>query len=441
MTPETPYWNQKIETMPREGLEEIQTRMLRDLVDRAYRESSFYRDLYRKAGVTPGDIRTLDDVRHLPFVDKSSAREAYPMGMLMVPIDRVREVHSATTPSRQMLPVYATGKDLEEWGERCARILWMTGLRRGDIIQNAFRFGLSTGGFGFHYGAMAAGMISVPASIGSTDRQIDLILDLGTTGITMMPSYAFYLGMRAHERGIDLARQSNLKVGLFGAEPTSVRMKERLGELLGLTAFGEYGMNEFLGPGMACQCLVERGMHAWADHFLLECIDPETGQPVPEGEQGELVWTWLSAEATAVIRYRSHDISRITWERCLCGRTHPRVRRIVGRTDGALSVGGYIIYPSKIQDVVHMFPEFGPFHVLIDSSRGLDCMTVRVEVKDGVRVPSRDLASRLRTAIRSYMTVTPLIEVMAPGTLAMGEGSACRILDYRRGSGRYGSSD
>jgi phenylacetate-CoA ligase len=288
---------------------------------------------------------------------------------------------------------------------------------------------------------MKAGMISVPTSTGSTDRQIDLILDVGTTGITMMPSYAFYLGMRAQERGIDLARESSLRVGLFGAEPTGTRMKERLGELLGLTAYGEYGMNECLGPGMACQCLVERGMHAWADQFLLECVDPSTGEPVSEGGQGELVWTWLSAEATAVIRYRSHDISRITWDRCGCGRTHPRIRRIIGRTDGALSIGGYIVYPSKIEDVVRLFPEFGPYHVILDSARGLDCLNIRVEVKDGVHVPSRELASRLTTAVRSYMTVTPVVEVMAPGTLTMGEGTSYRILDYRKGSGRYAEAD
>ncbi len=434
-------WNEKVETMPREELEKIQIRLLRDLLDRAARNSPYYRDLFRKAGVDVRDIRTLSDIRYLPFSDKHTLMDAYPAGHLMVPYSRVREVHSATTPSRQMLPVYSTEGDIERWGERCARILWMAGLRPGDILQNAFRFGLSTGGFGFHYGAMTAGIISVPASTGGTDRQIDFIRELGVTAITMMPSYAFYLGMRAYERGIDLARDSHLRVGLFGAEPTSARMKERLGELLGVKSFGEYGMNEFLGPGMACQCLVERGMHAWADDFLLECVDPATGEPVPEGEEGELVWTWLSAEATAVIRYRSHDVSRITWDRCLCGRTHPRIRRIVGRTDGALSIGGYVVYPSKILDVVQLFPEFGPCHALIDSARGLDCLTLRVEVRDGVHVPSSELARRLKTAVRSYLTITPVIEMMPAGTLAMGDGSSFRVLDYRRGSGRYGAAD
>jgi len=439
--PDGTYWNHKIETMPREGLEEIQTRLLRDLVARASRNSPFYGDLYRKAGVTPGDIKTLADIRHLPFVDKYVMQDAYPHGHLMVPWSEVRELHSATTPTRHIFPIYATEGDIGRWGERCARVLWMTGLRPGDIIQNAFRFGMSTGGFGFHYGAMTAGMTSVPASIGGTDRQIDLMLDLGVTGIAMMPSYAFYLGMRAHERGIDLAKDSRLRVGLFGAEPTGAQMKERLGELLGLTAYGEYGMNEFLGPGMACQCRVERGMHSWADDFLLECVDQETGEPVPEGNHGELVWTWLSAEATAVIRFRSHDMSRITWDRCLCGRTHPRVRRIAGRSDGALSIGGFIIYPSRIQDVILQMPELGPFHIILDSIRGLDQLFVKVEVRDGVRTPSTELSHRLTSAIRSYITVTPSVEIMPPGTLSMKEGTSYRVLDYRKGSGHYGAAD
>ena len=428
--------------MPRVRLEQLQGDMLRDLVKRAWDNSPFYRDLYRKAGISPEDIREIGDVRKLPFVDKFSVQKAYPEGLLLKPLAEMREMHSAASSTRQMIPVFTTEKDLDDWAERCARILWMTGLRPGDILQNAFRFGLSTGGFGFHYGALKAGMMSIPANTGNTDRQIDLILDLGVTAITMMPSYGLYLGMRAFERGIDLAAEANLNVGLFGAEPTSARMKERLGDLLGLTAFGEYGMNEFLGPGMACQCLIERGMHAWADHYLLECIDPETGDHVKEGNQGELVWTWLSAEGTAVIRYRSYDISRVTWEVCRCGRTHPRVRRIVGRADGALSVGGYVVYPSKLQDVLGLFPEVGPFHVVLDSEKGLDCLNIRAEVRKGFSADPADLAARVTYAVRSYLTVTPKVEIVPRGVLALGpEDPPYRVLDYRRGSGRYGAVD
>ena len=433
------YWDEEIETMPRKQLERMQLERLKGQVQRAYSTSTFYRELYQKAGVRPEDIRSLEDVRKLPFVDKTSAQDAYPFGMLVCELGKIRELHSATTPSRQFLPVYATKKDLSDWAQRCARVLWMVGLRPGDSIQNSFRFGLSTGGFGFHYGAMKAGMISIPASTGGTDRQIDLIVDLGVKAVAMMPSYGFYLAMRAHERGIDLARDGDLKVGLFGAEPTSPQMKDRLGELMGLTAYGEYGMNEFLGPGMACHCLHKKGMHTWADHFLVECVDPDSGEVVPEGIPGELVWTWLTAQGTAMIRYRSHDISSVTWERCPCGRTHPRITRISGRTDGALSIGGYIVYTSKLQDVMGLFPEVGDFHVILDSVKGLDCMTIRAQLRVGAGVEAERLALRICSAIRSYVVVTPRVEVVPAGTLGTEVGeSRFRMIDYRRGSGRYG---
>ncbi len=437
-----PYWNRALETMPRERLEKMQARMLREVVERAYRKSIFYRDLYRDAGIMPSDIRTLEDVRKLPFVDKAAIASTYPFGMRMCDQSKVRSLHAATTTTRHIVPIFATALDLDHWAERCARILWMVGLRPGDFLQNAFRFGLSTGGIGFHLGAKRAGIISIPASTGGTDRQIDMIMDLGVQGIAMMPSYALYLGLRAQERGIDLAGESSLKVGLFGAEPTSVRMKRRLAELLGLEAFGEYGMNEFLGPGMACQCAVKHGMHAWADHYLVECIDPATGEPVAEGEPGELVWTWLNAEGTAVIRYRSHDLSEVTWEPCPCGRTHPRVRRISGRNDGALSIGGYIVYPSKIAHVMELFPEVGTFQVILDSVKGLDCFTIMVEPEKGAEVDPVRLAGRLQSAVKSYVVCTPMVHVVPRGSLGLvGADPPYRIIDYRRSSGRYGGAE
>jgi phenylacetate-CoA ligase len=277
MTADRPFWDPERETMPREGLEKLQGELLRGLVERAYRESPFYRDLYDRAGVKPGDIRTVHDARLLPFTGKRLVMDTYPFGLLIGRQADVRELHAGTSPRRHIMPVFATEKDLDDWGERCARQLWMTGLRPGDSIQNAFRFGLSTGGFGFHYGALKMGMLSLPVSTGGTDRQIDFLVDLGVDAITMMPSSAMFLGMRAAERGIDLALEGKLRVGLFGAEPYSAQMKARLEELLGLEAYNEYGMNEFLGPGMACECSLHDGLHAWADHFLLECVHPATG--------------------------------------------------------------------------------------------------------------------------------------------------------------------
>ncbi len=450
------FWNPEIETMPREALEDIQAGLLRSLVERAYEKSPFYASLFRQAGVAPSDIRELSDVRKLPFTDKRSVAGTYPFGLLLAETADLREVHAGTTHHRQILPVWATQKDLDDWGERCARHLWMTGLRPGDSIQNAFRFGLSTGGFGFHYGARKMGMLSIPASTGGTDHQIDALVDLGVTAITMMPSYAMFLGMRAAERGIDLARDGALKVGLFGAEPYSAETKAKLTEVLGLEAFNEYGMNEFLGPGMACECPLHQGLHAWVDHILLECVDPETGEPVKEGAPGDLVWTNLAAEAMGFIRYRSHDLSRVHWEKCACGRTHPRIQPIGGRSDEILSIGGYVVYPQRFEEVLGTFPQLGAFHVLLDSVKGLDALTLRVEMNEE-EVPQTAAVKRLRErvaeAVKSYVGVTPRVDLVSCGALHLdrpgdrpggrpggraGEGARFRVLDYRKGSGKYG---
>jgi len=447
---ERPFWNPERETMPRERLEELQQGLLPGLLSRAVAHSPFYRRLYANAGAEPGDIRTLADLRRLPFADKRAVQDTYPFGMLICDRALVREVHAGTTPRKHILPVYATANDLDAWGERCARQLWMTGLRPGDSIQNAFRFGLSTGGFGFHYGAQRIGMLSIPASTGGTDRQIDSLIDLGVTAITMMPSYAMFLGMRAQERGIDLALEGALAVGLFGAEPYSAQMKARLEELLGIEAFNEYGMNEFLGPGMACECPLHDGLHAWADHFLLECVHPATGEPVPEGAPGELVWTHLSAEAMGVIRYRSHDLSRVTWEVCPCGRTHPRFTPIGGRSDEILSIGGYVVFPQRFGEVIGTFPGLGPFAVILDSVRGLDALTLRVETREDEVADNpevRRLRARIEEAVRSYVGITPRVDLVSAGALNLANhepggpplaGPVFRILDYRKGSGRYG---
>jgi phenylacetate-CoA ligase len=447
-----PYFDPRAETMPREALEEMQGRLLRDLVARACERNPFYRRLYREAGVRPADIRSVSDVRRLPFTDKRAVQDAYPFGLLLCERPLLRELHAGTSPRKQILPVWATAGDLAAWAARCARILWMAGLRPGHRIQNAFRFGLSTGGFGFHYGAQAMGMLSLPASTGGTDAQIDALVDLEVDAIAMMPSYAMYLGMRAQERGIDLALRGKLKVGLFGAEPYSAQMKGRLEELLGLVSFNEYGMNEFLGPGMAAECPRREGLHAWADHFLLECVDPASGEPVAEGEAGELVWTHLSAQAMGVIRYRSHDLSRVTRDVCACGRTHPRFTPIGGRSDEVLSIGGYVVYPSRFAEVISSFRELGRFAVILDSVRGLDRLTLRVEAKPAAApgdAASRHLRARVEEAVRSYVGVTPRVELVEPGDLGLerrrterpagAEGRPhFRIIDYRKGSGRYG---
>ncbi len=259
-------------------------------------------------------------------------------------------MHSTSGTTGKPTPIWVTRRDMDAWAQRNARSMWMVGLRPSDLLQNCFGYGLPTS-IGLQYGAQQAGIGVVPAGIGRHELLVDLIVDLGVTAICTTPSYALYLADKALERGIDLARDSRLRIGLFGAEPWPESGRERLSAALGVDAFNEYGMGEFLGPGMACECPVKEGMHVWSDHLLVECVDPVTCEPVADGEPGELVWTSLTSDSMAMIRYRSHDISSLSWEPCACGRTHPRIGRITGRSDDALSIGGLVVFPSQIEEV------------------------------------------------------------------------------------------
>ncbi len=319
------YFQEEIETLPKEQLRALQLQRLQAIVQRAYVQNRFYRTLYDEAGVKPSAIQSLEDIQKLPFLEKKTVRVAYPYGMALVQRGGdggALEMHATSGTTGKSVPVFATKKDIEYWANLNARELWMVGMRPGDVLMNCYGYGLPTGGFGFHYGAMAMGAMAIP--MGSDARQhermIDFILDFGVKAVCMTPSVGLYLGNKAREHGVDF-RESSLKIGLFGAEPWPWETRLKLEEYLGLTAYDEFGMTEFLGPGMTCECRERDGMHAWADAFLVECIDPETGAWVEEGKDGELVWTWLAADGTAMIRYRSRDLSRTWWEdRCACGR-------------------------------------------------------------------------------------------------------------------------
>jgi phenylacetate-CoA ligase len=343
------------ETLAPGALRALQLERLQGAVAAACDGSTVYRDLCRVAGVEPADVRTLDDVRLLPFIDKHTLRDTYPAGLRICGLETIIEVHSTSGTTGKPTPIWATQHEMDAWALRNARTVWMVGLRPHDLLQNCFGYGLPTS-VGLQYGAQRAGVGVVPAGIGRQELLIDLIMDLGVTAICTTPSYGLYLADKARERGIDLARDSKLRIGLFGAEPWPESGRDRLTEAMGVDPFNEYGMGEFLGPGMAAECPAKNGMHVWSDHLLVECIDPETCAPVPDGAAGELVWTSLTSDSTAMIRYRSHDISSLTWEPCPCGRTHPRIGRITGRSDDALSVGGLVVFPSQIEEVLLRFP-------------------------------------------------------------------------------------
>ncbi len=408
-------------------------------VELAYTGSATYRGLCREAGVEPRHIATLDDVRRLPFLEKTTLRDTYPDGLRTCGLDNVIEVHSTSGTTGKPTPIWASRQDMDAWARRNARSMWMVGLRPGDLLQNCFAYGLATS-VGLQYGAQHAGIGVVPAGIGRHELLIDLIVDLGVTAVCTTPSYGLFLADKALERGIDLSRDSRLRVGLFGAEPWPEAGRQRLADALGVDAFNEYGMGEFLGPGMACECPVKQGMHVWSDHLLVECIDPDSGEPVGDGEPGELVWTSLTSDTMAMIRYRSHDISSLTWEPCPCGRTHPRIGRITGRSDDALSIGGLVVFPSQIEEVLVGFEQVANnFCMVVEIVSNLDRLTLQVEV-NGLGAMSDEarevLGKRIAAATKATAGVTPRVELHEPFSLprvTSGQGkTACHRVDDRR---------
>jgi phenylacetate-CoA ligase len=441
------FFNEEIETLSKEKLQALQLQRLQAIVERAYTQNEFYRHLYDEAGVKPSDIRALEDIRKLPFLEKKTVRAAYPYGMAFARPGReggAVQIHATSGTTGKSVPVFATKKDIGYWSDLNARELWMTGMRPGDVLLNCYGYGMPTGGFGFHYGAMAMDVMAIPMGSDARqyDRMLDFIIDFGVTAMCMTPSVGLYVGNKARERGVDF-KETKLKIGLFGAEPWPWETRLKLEELFNITAYDEFGMTEFLGPGMTCECDVRDGMHAWADAFLVECIDPETGEPLPEGSDGELVWTWLSADGTAMIRYRSRDLSRTWWEeRCACGRTHPKIAAIKGRSDDAVSIRGLIVFPSQVEAALVKFPETGAnFRIVVDRKNGLDTFELKVEVKDAallfdperVRVVSREMAESVKTVTGN----SPKVELVAADSLPRASGgesktASARVEDRRK---------
>ncbi len=433
------FFDPENETLEPGALRALQLERFQKVVAHSYANSAAYRGLCAEAGVEPADIQSLDDVRRLPFIDKSTLRDHYPDGLRTCGLENILEVHSTSGTTGKPTPIWASRQDMDRWFERNARTMWMIGLRPGDLLQNCFGYGLPTS-VGLQYGAQHAGIGVVPAGIGRQELLIDLIVDLGVTALCTTPSYGLYLAEKALERGIDLAKDSKLRIGLFGAEPWPESGRERLAAAMGVDVFNEYGMGEFLGPGMAAECPVKQGMHVWSDHLLVECIDPETLEPVADGAPGELVWTSLTSDSTAMIRYRSHDISSLTWEPCPCGRSHARIGRITGRSDDAISVGGLVVFPSQIEEVLVRHDEFGSnFCMVVENVNNLDRLKLQLEIC-GLDEMSAEkqagLAKAFVSGIKTIVGVSPRIELHAPYALprdTAGQGkTACHRVDDRR---------
>ncbi|MFZ5597064.1 MAG: phenylacetate--CoA ligase family protein [Bacillota bacterium] len=429
------YWDREIETMPREKLRELQFERLKATLNRVYDNVPFYRKTMDKHGVAPSDIKSLDDVKKLPFTTKQDLRDNYPFGMFAVPMDEVVRVHASSGTTGKPTVVGYTKNDIENWANLVARSLVMAGGSRGDVVQNAYGYGLFTGGMGIHYGAEKLGATVVPVSGGNTDRQLMLMQDFKTTILTCTPSYALYLGEEGENSGIDFEKLP-LRAGVFGAEPWTEQMRRQLEDKLKIKAYDIYGLSEVLGPGVSMECSQQQGMHIYEDHFLAEVIDPETGEPLPPGQQGELVFTSLMKEAFPIIRYRTRDITVLTEEPCKCGRTHIRMRRVTGRTDDMLIIRGVNVFPSQVESILLEFGETEPHYLLVVDRKGnLDSLEIWVEISekwfsDKVR-QLEDVEQRLKHRIASVLGISAKVKLVEPRTIPRSEGKAKRVVDKR----------
>jgi phenylacetate-CoA ligase len=420
------------ETMPRERLAALQAERLRATVQNAHDNVPLHRQRLDAARVTPQDIRSAADVARLPFTVKSDLRDHYPFGLFARPLPALARLHASSGTSGKPTVVGYTGTDLDTWAELMARSLTAAGARAGDVVHNAYGYGLFTGGLGAHAGAERLGAVVVPMSGGSTERQVTLITDFGARVLCATPSYALAIAEVAEQQGVDL-RQSALEVGVFGAEPWSDAMRREIEARLGLRAVDIYGLSEILGPGVACECECQAGLHGWEDHFLFEVIDPESGVAVPEGHAGELVITTLTKEALPMLRYRTRDITRVTTAACDCGRTHLRILRVTGRNDDMLIIRGVNVYPSQIEAVLVGRPRIAPHYQLVVERRGsLDHVSVDVEASPGVPADAyAEVARDVAHHIKSLIGITTDVNVKSPGAVPRSQGKAVRVRDLR----------
>ena len=423
------------ETMPRRELEKLQLERLKVIVRGVYDKVPFYRRAFKEKGVTPDDIQTLADLTKLPFTSKLDFRDNYPYGLVAVPPEQIVRIHSSSgTTGKPVIAPYTQG-DVDTWSEIMARTLATAGTTKDDVLQNAYGYGLFTGGIGFHYGAERLGALVIPTSSGNTKRQILLLQDLGTTVITCTPSYALILHETARDMGIDL-RDTKLRLGVLGAEPWSEQMRRDIEERLGILAINVYGLTEIIGPGVSVECPHKCGMHIAEDHFLVETIDPETGGQLPYGEEGELVITTLTKEAQPVIRFRTRDIISLNPEPCECGRTMARMSRITGRSDDMLIVRGVNVFPSQIESVLLDVEGVEPHYLIVVDRQHVfksDELEIWVEVSEEVfsdeMQKMEGLEKRLRSEMDSVLGISARIKLVEPRTIERTEGKARRVVD------------
>lgn len=429
-----PFFDEKMETMTRAQIEALQLERLQATVQHCM-NSPFYRKRFEEAGLKPEDIKTLDDIRRIPFTTKQDLRDTYPFGMASVPLRECTRLHSSSGTTGTPTVILHTQKDLEEWAAQVARNLWMVGLRPDDVFQNSSGYGMFTGGLGFQYGAERLGMLTIPAAAGNSIRQIKFITDFGTTALHAVPSYVTRLYEVMQSMGVDPRRDTKLKVLAIGAEPHSEEQRRRIEEMMGVKAYNSFGMSEMCGPGVGFECQEQNGLHFWEDYYIVEIVDPETLEPVPDGEVGELVLTSLCREAMPLLRYRTRDLTRVLGRTCPCGRNHVRIDRMRGRSDDMMVLRGVNIFPIQIEKILMTFPELASNYLItLTTDEDNDNMTVEVELEELFTDDYRrlqNLANRIQRALKDEILLTPHVKLLPKGTLPVSEGKAVRVVDKR----------
>lgn len=429
-------WNKEIETMPREQLEELQLKRLQETVTRVYENVKPYREKMDKAGIKPEDIKTLDDLSKLPFTVKQDLRDNYPYGMFAVPMEQVTEIHASSGTTGKQTVVGLTEKDVDIWAEIAARALSAMGVDKNSVVQTSYGFGLFTGGFGAHYGARKIGAVAIPTSSGNSKRQINIMKDFGSTFLCCTPSYALSLSETLLDMGYT-KDDIKLQGGAFGAEPWTEEIRQEIQDKLGINAYDIYGLSEIMGPGVGYECADQSGMHINEDHFIVEVIDPETGEVVPDGSMGEIVFTCITKEALPLIRYRTRDIATINKGMCRCGRTFARMSKPMGRSDDMLIIRGVNVFPSQIEEVLMKTEGVAPhYQIIVDRINNKDMLDVLVEVsnKDLTdEIKSLETLSRKVSAeILSVLGIKANIKLVEPKTIARSEGKSVRVIDKRQ---------
>ena len=429
-------WNETMECMNRQDLQKLQGIRLKKVVERVYYNCEPYRKRMQEAGITPADIHTIEDIVKLPFTSKKDLRDYYPFALLSSPMSEIVRLHASSGTTGKPIVVGYTRNDLNIWNEVGARCFTAYGLGKNDVVQVSYGYGLFTGGLGAHGAVETIGGTVIPMSSGNTEKQIMLMHDFGAVGLACTPSYALYLADVLKDSGIP-REEFKLKVGVFGAEPWTEPMRVELEEKLGIRAYDIYGLTEIIGPGVGHECVHQDGTHLCEDHFYPEIIHPETGEVLPEGSMGELVFTTLTKDGMPLIRFRTRDLSRLNYEKCACGRTSVRMSRILGRSDDMLIIRGVNVFPSQVESIICEMPELEPHYMLIiDRVKNLDTFEVQVEVNESFysdeMTKMLELRKKIAHRLQSVLGIAPDIKLVEPRSLERSQGKAKRVIDKRK---------